>query len=146
MTIALLFIFDIEAIAQKKDYKPGEKIEYLAATYPEELWEEGIFVGPSYDGSQPIIRQKPDQFHKGGFETAFHWNKIRPLGSGKVKPAPIPTKEIKNPEDETTPDTAPTVEGKGLMTKTEIIEYLKTRVGTDGPHPKKRKFQKNLLK
>ncbi|HLM60913.1 MAG TPA: hypothetical protein VK308_08925 [Pyrinomonadaceae bacterium] len=140
LTIILLFIGGIQAFSQKKDYKPGEKIEYLAETYPEEVWEEGVFVKAGYDGSQPIIRQKPDQFHKGGFETAFHWNKIRPLDSGKVKAAP-PTNEIKNPKDKT----APTIEDKGLMTKAEIIEYLKTGVGTSGPHPKKAQVSKELV-
>ena len=35
MTIALFFIADIQAFAQKKDYKPGEKIEWKRSDYPE---------------------------------------------------------------------------------------------------------------
>ncbi|MDQ3798839.1 MAG: hypothetical protein M3384_05270 [Acidobacteriota bacterium] len=145
MTIALLFIADTQASAQKKDYKPGEKIEYLAATYPEEVWEEGVFVGKTYDGSQPIIRQKPDQWNKQGFQTASSWEKIRPLGSGAIKTAPANTDENEKPDNKTTTVAASKNDGKGLMTKAEIIEYLKTRIGTDGPHPKKTEVSKELV-
>lgn len=145
MIIALLFITNNQTYAQKKDYKPSEKIEYLAATYPEEVWEEGVFVKASFDGSQPIIRQKPDQWYKEGFQTASSWEKIRPLSTGKVKAAPALTNEIKNPGDKTAPDIAPTIEGKGLMTKAEVIEYLKTRVGTSGHHSKKAEASKELV-
>lgn len=56
LTIALLFIADGQAFAQKKDYKPGEKIEYN--NYG--TWEEATFVEATPDDSQPIIREKPN--------------------------------------------------------------------------------------
>lgn len=145
LAVLILVTFSFITYAQKKDYKPGEKIEYLAATYPKEVWEEGVFVKASYDGSQPIIRQKPDQFHKGGFETAFQWEKIRPLGSVAVKPTPTNTNDTEKTESKSATDTARNVESRGLMTKAEIIEYLKTRIGTDGPHPKKAEVSKELV-
>jgi hypothetical protein len=127
LTIALLFIADIQAIAQKKDYKPGEKIEYLAETYPKEVWEVGTFVEASPGGSQPVIRQKPNEFFKEGFQLATQWEKIRPLGAGKATAdTERKTQETKNKENtaETTNDF-----GTGLMTKEQVLHFLQTKLG-----------------
>ncbi|MDQ4120827.1 MAG: hypothetical protein M3209_05215 [Acidobacteriota bacterium] len=146
LTLLILVTCSAITFAQKKDYKPGEKIEYLAATYPKEVWEEGVFVKASYDGSQPIIRQKPDQWNKDGFQTAFQWEKIRPLSPRADKETATANKvETQKPENQPKPFAASDSDVKGLMTKAEIIEYLKTRVGTDGPHPKKAQVSKELV-
>ena len=127
MTIALFFIADIQAIAQKKDYKPGEKIEYLAETYPKEVWEVGTFVEATPGGSQPIIRQKPNEFSKGGFQLATSWDKIRPLGAGKA----AADNERKTEETENNENTAETTNdfGTGLMTQEQVLSFSQAKLG-----------------
>lgn len=136
LIIALLFIADTQVIAQKKDYKPGEQIEYLAETYPKEVWEIGTFVEATPGGSQPIIRQKPNEFFKDGFQTATSWDKVRPLGAKKTTAVNEPKTEatINNENtNETTTDF-----GTGLMTQTEVLSFLQTKLG-DKPFQNQRR-------
>ncbi len=133
MTIALLFITDIQATAQKKDYKPGEKIEYKSSGYPE-IWEEATFVRATPDSSQPIIRQMPNEFHKDGFQRAASWADIRPL-SVRPNKASVVTNQNENPVDDTGADNNRTTSettndfGIGLMTQAEVLSFLQTKLG-----------------
>ena len=123
-TIVLLFIAD-QASAQKKDYKPGEKIEWKTSDYPE-TWEEVTFVKATPDGTQPIIREKPNQFHKDGFQQATSWTKIRPLSAKTTNKVPVNDTETEN--DATTP--APTNDfGTGLITQAQIFSFLQAKIG-----------------
>jgi len=122
MTAALLFIADIQAFAQKKDYKPGEKIEYN--NYG--TWEEATFVEPTPDGSQPIIREKPNQFHKDGFQRATSWADIRPLTAKTTNKVPVKDTEADN--NAITPETT-TDFGTGLMTQEQVLSFLQAKIG-----------------
>lgn len=142
MTIATLFIADSQASAQKKDYKPGEKIEYKSYNFPE-TWEEATFVKATPGGSQPIIRQKPNEFSKEGFEQATSWDKIRPLGTKK-------TSADNERKTEVTENNEKTVEtskdfGTGLMTKEQVLSFLQTKLG-DKPfqNPRSEEIKKEL--
>lgn len=144
ITIALLFIADNQAFAQKKDYKPGEKIEYLAETYPKEVWEEGVFVRPNSDGRQPIIRQKPNEFNKGGFETATDWEKIRPLGTKKT----IADNEQKTENTKNNQNTTETTKdfGSGLMTQADVLSFLQKKLGDNSSQtPRGEEIKKELV-
>ncbi len=148
MTIALLFIADTQASAQKKDYKPGEKIEYKSSGYPE-VWEEATFVKATLDGSQPIIRQMPNEFHKDGFQRAASWADIRPL-SAKPNKVPVDTNQNENPVNDTGADNRTTSEttndfGTGLMTQAEVLSFLQTKFG-DKPfqNPRREELKKEL--
>ncbi len=125
MTIALLFIADVQAIAQKKDYKPNEKIEWKISDYPE-TWEEATFVKATPDNSQPIIREKPNQFHKDGFQQATSWAKIRTLSPKTTNEVPGNDTEADN--NATTPETT-TDFGTGLMTQEQVIGFLQAKIG-----------------
>jgi hypothetical protein len=133
MTIALLFIVDAKASAQKKDYKPGEKIEYKSSGYPE-VWEEAIFVRATPDGSQPIIRQMPNEFSKEGFQRGASWADIRSL-SAKPNKASVVTNQNENPVDDTGTDNHGTTPertndfGSGLMTQADVLSFLHTKLG-----------------
>ena len=142
MTIATLFIADIQTSAQKKDYKPGEKIEYKSSGYPE-TWEEATFVGTTLDGSQPIIRQKPNEFFKDGFERAASWASIRPLGAKKTTLNDEPKTEVTEDTEEAT-ETANDF-GTGLMTQAEVLNFLQTKLG-DKPfaNPRLEEIKKEL--
>ena len=141
MTIALLLIFDIHAIAQKKDYQPGEKIEWKSSNYPE-TWEEATFVKASPDGSQPIIREKPNEFHKDGFQRGTSWTDIRPLSAKTANQVPAnQTKADNRPtKTETTNDF-----GIGLMTQAEVVSFLQTKFG-DKPfaNPRREELKQEL--
>ena len=128
----------------KTDYKPGEKIEYLAETYPKEVWEEGTFIRPSYDGKQPIIRQKPNEFQKDGFETGWYWEKIRPLGAKKT----TAKTEQKTEETEDNPSPTETTKdfGTGLMSQADVLSFVQTKLG-DNPsqNPRRDEIKKELV-
>lgn len=136
-------IFNIQAIAQKENYKPGDRIEYLAETYPKEVWEVGTFVHASQDGTQPIIREKPNQFNKDGFQRATQWARIRPLGAKKT-PAGNDQKTDKTENGGNTVDT-PTDFGRGLMSQADVLSFLQTKIG-DKPfeNPRREEFKKLL--
>ncbi len=140
-TIVLLFIAD-QASAQKKDYKPGEKIEWKSSGYPE-TWEEVTFVQPTPDGSQPIIRQMPNQFHKDGFQQATSWDKIRPVSAKATNKVPIDDTDAD--DSATTPATITDL-GTGLMTQEQVISFLQAKIGDKAftNPPREAEFRKEL--
>lgn len=129
MTFALLFAFGVQANAQKKDYKPGEKIEYRAETYPKEIWEVGVFVSGTPDGRQPIIREKPNEFNKEGFQRGSQWAEIRPLSAKTASKTPV---DETGPDDNKNAPTTTTDFGTGLMSKEDVLSFLQTKLG-DNP-------------
>ncbi len=139
MTIALLFIADTQASAQKKDYKPGEKIEWKSSGYPEK-WDEAIFVRATPDGSQPIIREMPNEFNKDGFQRGTSWADIRPLGTKKAA-----TGEKENVDLVEVPVSIRTDFGTGLMSLSEVLSFLQTNLG-DKPfqNPRREEIKKEL--
>lgn len=141
MTIALLFIADVQAIAQKKDYKPGEKIEWKSSNYPE-TWEEATFVKATPDGSQPIIREKPNEFHKDGFQRGTSWADIRPLSAKTANKIPLDNTDA---DDNTTAPETTNNFGGGLMTQAEVLSFLQTKMG-DKPfeNPRRDEIKKEL--
>ena len=141
MTIAVFFLADIRASAQKKDYKPGEKIEWKSSGYPE-TWEEATFIRATPDGSQPIIREKPNEFHKDGFQRGTSWVDIRPFSA---KPAVKAT--VNDPEaDKNKPASATITDfGTGLMTQEQVLSFLQAKLG-DKPfqNPRREEIKKQL--
>ena len=148
MTITLLFIADIQASAQKKDYKPGEKIEWKSSNYPE-TWEEATFIRATPDGSQPIIREKPNEFHKEGFQRGTSWADIRPLSPKPNNKSPVNDSRKENPvndkETNNKEQTETTNDGGGLMTQAEVLSFLQTKLG-DKPfqNPRREEIKKEL--
>lgn len=141
LTIALLFIADIQVSAQKKDYKPGEKIEWKSSGYPE-TWEEATFVEATPDGRQPIIREKPNEFHKDGFQRGTSWADIRPL-SAKTNNK-VPVNDTEADDNTTTPETTTDFD-TGLMTQEQVLSFLQVKLG-DKPfaNPRREEIKKEL--
>lgn len=153
-------IFAANIFAQADKYKPGDKIEYLESPF-KNLWEEGVFMYATPDGKQPVIRKKPNEFYKDGAQTAFDWDRIRPLGAKPMTkapadtapktatalpPAPVSPPAQTKPAPATAPATAPvTIAGDGMLTKEDILNYLKTQLGNDPfYHPQKDQIKKAL--
>jgi hypothetical protein len=151
-TFVLLIIvtFSTLTFAQKKDYKPGEKIEWKSSDYPE-TWVEATFVRPSTDGRQPIIREMPNEFHKDGFERGTQWDKIRPLSAKTADKAPVITNQNNNSVNDTKAENnrntseITTDFGTGLMTQAEVFNFLQTKLG-DKPfqNPRRDEIKKEL--
>lgn len=128
--------------AQKKDYARGESIQYFE--HYTGNWEEGVFVEPSYDGSQPIIRTKPNQYFPKGEQKATTWDAIRALPPIPVNPpaakAPGNTQRDEQPGTvrmdrnggreiaDNVPAGMEGTGGKGVLTRKEIINYLRVRL------------------
>lgn len=141
-TLAFLLIRDIEAAPQKKDYKPGEKIEYRSSSYPE-VWEAATFIRATPDGTQPIIRQMPTEFSKDGFQRATSWAEIRPSGATK----PTYRREPEAAQPKVTGERAETARdlGRGLMSQADVLRFLRTRFG-DKPfaNPRREELKQEL--
>lgn len=143
-------------MAQADKYKPGDRIEYLESPI-KDLWEPGVFMYATPDGKQPVIRKKPNEFYKDGAQTAFDWDRIRPLGTKPAAKAPTETPATPTPaqppapivtKPTTTapaaPQTLPPTAG-GLLTQADILNFLQTRLG-DQPfaHPQREQIKKEL--
>ena len=119
---ALFFLSAVQAIAQYKDYKPGEKIEYKVSSSPD-VWEQGVFVRGSTAGSYATIRLKPTAAFKDGYERGAEWSQIRPIGP---RATIVPDeRRPRNAED----NKQPVAVGAGLMTQDEIIGFLQDNLG-----------------
>ena len=141
-------------LLQDQQFKAGEKVEYKESEYAKE-WKEGVVVRILPGNTQLLIRSKPDQWFKDGLEQATALSNVRRIAARSVNDSPANTHSSRPPADggageKADKDDSPTSspinsKGAGLMTKEEIIEYLRTRVGTDGPHPKKEQVSKELV-
>jgi hypothetical protein len=120
LSTTLFVIAAIPAIAQYKDYKPGEKIEYKISSSPD-VWEQGVFVRGSTAGSYATIRLKPTAAFKDGYERGAEWSQIRPIGPRET----IVPDRPKAAED-TKQDAGV---GAGVMTQDEIIGFLQNKLG-----------------
>jgi hypothetical protein len=126
---ALLLIANVQAFAQKTDYKPGEQIEYF--DHYTNTWEIGVFVEKSYDGSQPVIRTKPSQYFPQGEQKALaDWSQIRPL---QAQPQNNQADENRNPAKDEKPveQTPIKTTGEGLMSQADVLNFLKTNLGAN---------------
>ncbi len=138
----VLVAWGAQAVAAQPAYRPGETVEFKSSSYPEK-WEEVTFVGSTPGGSQPIIRQKPNQFSKEGNQRAASWDQIRPLGSrpaaapvvaqgaGSAKPQTAAADSAKAPSaaTQTAASAGRGTAGGGLMSQAEVLSYLKSRLG-----------------
>lgn len=159
-TTIISFLAINSLLAQADKYKPGDKIEYRESVYSE-TWEPGVYLYATPDGKQPVIRKKPNEFYKEGAQTAFDWERIRPLGTKpatkataeapvKTVPAqpsaPTETKPVTPaPEPKTMPAPPPIGAGGGLLTQEDVLNFLQTRLG-DQPfaHPQRDQIKKEL--
>lgn len=115
-------------------FRPGEMVEFKSSNYPEK-WEEVTFVGPTPDGTQLIIRQKPNQFSKEGNQRAASWAELRPLGTKPVAVNPSPSAASAPAAGVPVAPTAArapagaAASGGGLMSQGEILSFLRSRMG-----------------
>ena len=145
LSFAFLSAFQTEITAQDTDFKPGEKVEYRESDYATE-WKEGVVVKILPGNTQVLIRSKPDQYFKEGFEQAYVFSRVRRIAN---RPASQPTMtntiDVAKNVDKTNTEIAKT-DGKGLMTKEEIFSYLKTNLPKAPDDPIAAEVSKQLVK
>jgi hypothetical protein len=116
-------------------YQPGDKIEYRRTSSSD--WEPGEVLKILSGGEQVLIREKPNQFFKDGFERAYSLADVR-RRTASPEPKPGTPKPKVNPA-------APIVTTGKPLTQREVLDYLRTRLG-DQPfqHPEHEKIKKEL--
>jgi len=133
------------AVAQK----PGDKVEYKAQNWPEK-WEVGTLIKELPGGKQVLVAEKPNQFYPEGFQRAYALNEIRPIRQAEEKPAKADAArpgENETPLRDATKDGGPgDVKAGTLMTREEILQYLKDRIGSNPwTHPQKPQVVSDLV-
>jgi hypothetical protein len=136
--LAMTVLIAVPAMAQETNYTPGQKIEYQSSGYPE-IWEEATFIGATPNGSQPMIRQKPSEYQRDGFQRAASWATIRPLAAARPAPAPIRPDAPAGTAINARPDTA-----GGLMTRAEVLAFLAVLGPDPFQHPRREQVKKDL--
>lgn len=134
LSTSLLCVFAAPVSAQKRDYQTGETVEYRKSLYPE-VWEQGTFLRPGNGGHTAVIKQKPNQTWKNGFEGDFGWSSVRPVGGHKVTaPAAAPPEAAENPVKQTNDGPAAAyVGGNGPMSQEDVIGFVAARVAPGDP-------------
>jgi hypothetical protein len=151
IVLAVLIIgilLSIQAMAQEdvNSYKVGERVEYKYRSYPES-WRTGTIIKLYPEYKQVLVRWDADPNYPGGYEQAYGIDAVRHIkATTENKPdaanAPVtkdPANQIGNGKKEKTdlPENATDDKGgKGLMTRAEILSYMRTN-GYAGGQPKK---------
>lgn len=151
LTLAGLLLLAVAAMAQQPTYKVGDRIEYKDKSYPTEVWKEGTVVKVMPEYKQVLVRWDPrDDYpsytHNGvsTYEQAYGTDNVRPIGRKTENQtganggaggnnAAKPGNETKPVNETPRPANAA---GGGLMSKQEIIGYMKTHGYANG-QPKK---------
>jgi hypothetical protein len=146
ISMTLVPLHSIQAQAGGR-YRPGQAILYLEGTTGE--WKKGTYVGQTADGTQPIIRETPNQFFKDGFERATSWDRIKKAGAANDNPAATPAMQQQPQPNHTAPapnnpNNAAAVPGGKPMTQDEVLTFLSARLG-DNPFADSQKLQQTKL-
>lgn len=139
-------------------YKVGDRVEYKDKSYPAEVWKEGTVVKVHPEYGQVVVRWDPrDDYpsytHNGvsTYEQAYNLNDVRPI-KPRTTERPLanngaatntPPKEIKS--DNKKIETVDTGGGSGLMSKQEILGYMRTHGYANGQPKKDLQVCKDLI-
>ena len=149
--IAAILIFSAfgSTFAQGQDFKVGEKIEY-SPNCNNTNWTEGIIFALYPQYNQVGVREKPTEYFPQGSETAKNIKCVRHIVARQVNDATKDTDNKGNTDQTqktsslTKPKTNNT-NGKGLMTKEEIIGYMRANGYTGGQPKRDSQICKDLI-
>ena len=137
------FVFVTVSITDAQaEFKVGQRIEYKDKSYPKEVWMEGTVVKVLPEYHQVVVRWDPrDDYpsytHNGVsiYEQAYNMDSVRPIAP-KTENNPKENSDFKPVDapkaDNTGRRTAKGGAGTGLMSKQEIIDYMKTNGYANG--------------
>ena len=146
LSIAGLLLLAGAVMAQQPTFKVGDRIEYKDKSYPTEVWKEGTVVRVDLQYHQVIVRWDPrDDYpsytHNGvsTYEQAYSMDNVRPIKPKTEQPAANDGAGANNAANRgneikpitETPRTTNTA-GGGLMSKQEILDYMKTHGYANG--------------
>lgn len=144
---ALLTLAMGSVVAQQAKFTVGQRVEYKDKSYPAEVWKEGTIVKVMPEYNQVIVRWDPrDDYpsytHNGVsiYEQAYNMDSVRPIRPKAENNRPangdLGANQTTRRGNETKPanETPRTVNagGGGLMTKQEILGYMKTHGYANG--------------
>lgn len=132
---------DTVTISQTPEFTVGERVEYKDKTYPVEVWKEGTVVRVDSQYHQVVVRWDPrDDYpsytHNGVsiYEQAYSMDNVRPV-KPKTEDKDTDTGKTVGAEpgnDVTTAKPTAVSTGTGLMSKQEILGYMKTHAYVNG--------------
>jgi hypothetical protein len=145
ITLAVVVLVAGSVMAQQATFTVGERVEYKDKSYPTEVWREGTVVRVMPEYKQVLIRWDPrDDYpsytHNGvsTYEQAYSMDSVRPVkAKTEIKPQAndAGTNATGNGANKTKPinDRAANIgAGGGLMSKQEILGYMKTHGYANG--------------
>lgn len=122
-------------------YKVGERVEYKENSYPE-VWKEGTVIKVYPEYKQVVVRWDPNANYPHGYEQAYGIGEVRHVKARAAeKPAPdkggnknAPVNRNNNGAKDKTEKAEATgaPNGTGLMTKQEIIGYMRSHGYANG--------------
>jgi hypothetical protein len=148
MIIALL---SVQSTAQDgvDSYKVDERVEYKASSYPES-WKEGTIIKLYPEYKQVLVRWDANPNYPNGYEQAYGISDVRHIKNTDkppVKENPNAKQTPVNPVDSVKRDETVNNGGdsKGLMTKEEILGYMRTNGYVNGRPKKDPQVCKDLI-
>lgn len=128
-------------------FQAGEAILYLDGVTQQ--WKQATYIGQTADGTQPIIREAPNEFYKDGFERATSWDRIKKAGAANDNPPAAAAMQKPPPDAPVVPPVkgrvnAPAAPGGKPLTQDEVLNFLTARVG-DNPFADSQKLQQAKL-
>ena len=139
------FTFDAAIAQQTIQFKAGDRIEYKDKSYPTEVWKQGTVVRVMPEYNQVLVRWDPrDDYpsytHNGVsiYEQAYNMDSVRPIKPrtmDKPQANDAGANATGNGANKTQPvtDRAPNINADGgLMSKQEILGYMKTHGYANG--------------
>lgn len=147
LTLIALMVFTGSTMAQETQFTVGERVEYKDKSYPAEVWKEGTVVRVMPEYHQVLVRWDPrDDYpsytHNGVsiYEQAYNMDNVRPIKPKADNQPPANngdantnTPPLNQPDPQ--PKDGPAAGnggGTGLMSKQEILGYMKTHDYANG--------------
>lgn len=139
LTLSGLLFFAGVAIAQQAEFTVGERVEYKDKTYPAEVWKEGTVVKVMPEYHQVVVRWDPrDDYpsytHNGVsiYEQAYSMDSVRPIKPKTDDKAADNNGDATNGNEVTTTKPTTVATGTGLMSKQEILGYMRVHGYANG--------------
>lgn len=144
IVVISLITFTVGLVAaQKAQFTVGQRIEYKDKSYPVEVWKEGTIVKVMSEYHQVLVRWDPrDDYpaytHNGvsTYEQAYNMDDVRMVTPKTKTKAPAKNGGKDKKKNNAKPKPANNAGGTGLMSKQEILGYMKTHGYVNG-QPKK---------
>jgi hypothetical protein len=125
--------------AQQPQFTVGERVEYKDKSYPTEVWKEGTITKVMPEYHQVVVRWDPREdypsyTHDGvsTYEQGYSMNDVRPIMPSDGTAAANPPNQTDGSQPKPDAGDANNTTDSGLMSKQEIVDYMKTNGYVNG--------------